>query len=176
MIRHYLNRFLAVVWLFSCLCLATASASGYGIHAGATAQINQSINVRTGPGNGYKSIGTFFEGGTEISVLTAARDRSGNWWIQVEFSARGKKRRGYVPVSCFNIDAGSLPKENSIGSSVTSAETTALSGPGTEYARYDEQVPAGTEVTVFAYESGYSQIEYHSSSGLVRVWIPDNSL
>ena len=164
--------FLSLMLLFS-----AAFASGYSINSGAGAVLTQRMSARSGPGNSYQDLGTYFESGTEISTLTSARDRNGSWWIQVDFSYHGNQRRAYAPAGCFSIDAGSLPCESAIGQVTVSADCTAFYGPGQGYARYDRQVPAGTSATVFAYENGYAQIEYTTSGGaLSRVWVSKSSL
>ena len=169
----------AVFILCACLILlcASAGASGYSINSGAGTVLNQRMSTRSGPGSAYLDLGTYFESGTVVSTLTSARDRGGSWWIQVDFGYHGKQRRAYAPASCFSIDAGSLPCENAIGQATVSSDCTAFYGPGSNYARYDAPVPAGTSVTVYAYENGYAQIEYTTSSGaLSRAWVSKNDL
>ena len=151
-------------------------SEGYRIDSGKKAVLNQSMHVRSGPGSAYSGIGTYFESGTEICVLTSARDSSGNCWIQVEFRSNGVLKRGYAPANCLSIDPNSLPSESSIGQYTVSQESNGRFGPGTEYGSQKLIVPSGAVIIVFAVENGYAQIEYTENGSLVRTWIPRSQL
>lgn len=152
-------------------------SQGYSINAGKKAVLNQPMHVRCGPGKAYQDQGTYFENGTNVSTLTSARDGSGNYWIQVEFRAKGGLRRGYAPADCLSIEPSTLPSEGSIGQYTVSQDCGGCFGPGTEYASQNVTVFVGTTVTVFAFENNYALIEFRSENGgRIRTWIPRGML
>ncbi|MBQ9008145.1 MAG: SH3 domain-containing protein, partial [Clostridia bacterium] len=128
--------------------------------------LNQSMQVRSGPGTSYSGSGSRLESGTEISVLTSARDGSGSPWIQVEFPSQGNRKRGYVPAGCLSIDPGSLPGENTLGQYTVTQDCNGCFGPGQDYASQRVSVTSGTVVTVFAFENGYALVEFQANGDL----------
>jgi len=147
----------------------TVRPGGSGINTTLTMR----LATRSGPSTKYTGLGSYFQAGSPVRVLTKAFDYSnGIWWVQVEFTYQGTLRRAYTGLKRVNVDIDRVPEETQLGSATVTKAATAYYGPGTAYTRYKNAVPAWTTGTVWNRENGYVQFEYVNSSGTkVRVWL-----
>ena len=141
---------------------------------------NQRIASRSGPGTQYNGTGSYFQAGKEVTALTAAYDKSnGIWWIQIELTYAGERRRVYTGVKRLNMKADQVPAEEiPVGYAITVKEVYGYYGPGYGYAMTGIKIPSGTSGTVWAVEAGYAQFEYYDAAKKVyrREWIPESAL
>ncbi len=146
---------------------------------GLTVTANQRIATRSGPGTQYNGTGSYFQAGTQVKALTAAYDKgNGIWWIQIELTYTGEKRRVYTGVKRLNMTADQVPaEENPVGVSLTITEAYGCYGPGYGYAMTGNKIPSGTPGTIWAIEADYAQFEYYDAKNtLHREWIPLSAL
>ncbi|MBR4711642.1 MAG: hypothetical protein IKP10_06375 [Clostridia bacterium] len=145
---------------------------------GINTTLKMRLATRSGPSTRYTELGSYFQEGSPVRVLTKAYDYSnGIWWVQVEFTYLGTQRRAYTGLKRVNVDISRVPEEKQTGSATVSRDATAYYGPGTAYTRYKTAIPAWTTGTVWNRENGYVQFEYVNSAGTkVRVWLSSNDV
>ena len=137
------------------------------------------LATRSGPGTDYTELGSYFQQGTWVRALSAAYDsKNGIWWIQVELTYLGEQRRVYTGVKRLEMNADMVRTEEPQEVAKLTRSVYPYWGPGYGYSMYNDQVPAGTSGTVWAYEGLYAQFEYYDGSRgqYRRVWVPANSL
>lgn len=156
----------------------TPPPSGQTGSNGINTTLKMRLATRSGPSTRYTELGSYFQEGSPIRVLTKAFDYgNGIWWVQVEFTYQGTLRRAYTGLKRVNVDIDRVPEERQSGSASVTRNATAYYGPGTAYTRYKETVPAWTTGTVWNRENGYVQFEYVNSKGVkVRVWLSSNDV
>ena len=144
-------------------------------------RLNSKLATRTGPGTNYDEPGSFFlsdYAGTSLRVLS--RSYQSVWWVQVEFSHRGRMMRAYTGAKRFdNLDLNRIPEETALWSGTVNSTLYGLYGPGTEYETMPYQVQANTPCTVFQEERGYLLIEFRNNRGdstMSRAWVPSGAV
>ncbi|MFH2101975.1 MAG: SH3 domain-containing protein [Chloroflexota bacterium] len=149
----------------------TATATPQPLAGTTTAQ----VNVRTGPGQGYNSVGLVDPGG---EVLVTGVDESGEWY-QVLFEA-GPSGKGWAAAAYITVEnTGSLPVVTFGPASATpggvsgqlTARVNVRAGPGTVYDSLG-RLEAGTTVipTGRNATTSWVQIEY-AGSETGRGWV-----
>ncbi len=161
------------------LCLITALVILLLLPGAARASLtvtaNQKLATRTGPGTGYDEPGTFLYAGAAVTAVSRAWDSyHGIWWVQVDLYADSSRYRVYTGLQRLEMDIGSVPEDRDLGTATVSSTAEGRYGPGEDYAPC-LNVPAGTRVTVWGRERGYSMVEFGDSrisEPLRRCWIP----
>ncbi len=138
------------------------------------------LSTRTGPGTKYDEPGTFLYAGAVVTAVSKSWDSYNEiWWVQVDFHADSARYRVYTGLKRLNVGAGSLTEDRNLGSAAVVSASEAYYGPGPAYKRCPLNVRAGTRVTVWGAENGYSMVEFSDervSNPLRRCWIPTSSL
>ena len=130
--------------------------------------------VRYGPGSGiYASVGSI---DANESVVVHGKE---NGWFCISYTAGSLLKRGYVPVGTFT-DESELSTDAIITSGFSKTVKTAqtvYTGPIPANYAAAGSVSAGEIVTAFLPVSGdYTYIEYGTSSGVKRGYIPTSQL
>lgn len=155
---------------------APASTDSTGIDV----TLKTRMETRSGPGDRYALIGSYFRAGAKVKAISSAYDEEGGiWWVQVEFTADGEKRRGYTPIQCLDMRVTQVPVEF-----IQERDTTMIKsvygyyGPGYGYALHTPRIPAGTEGDVWETEAGYALFEYYDTDAqtMRRIWVPEAAL
>ena len=146
---------------------------------GVSATLLQGIGVRTGPGTGYDYVGSYFQGGETVQVVSKVWDPVNTlYWLQVDFVAKGGYHyRGYcVREKRVDVDPALVP-DDPAGTPASVTERTGMYyGPGDGYREHKDKVSAGTKGNIFAWENGYVLFEWKDQSQDVRrrAWIPES--
>jgi len=132
-----------------------------GAQEGPSGTVSQQINVRSGPGTTFDSLGTL---NPQDSVTLTARNPEGSW-LQIAFSA-GPEGRGWVAAGFIEgADASTLPIIGEQGAVVGTgtAEAPAPTSTPTVLAAYDDGDSAsGPAVNVVFSPSGAGGLQYIS--------------
>lgn len=151
---------LRLLVLFMCLCVAVPAAAD-GLMAGLLSR----LSTRTGPGTQYDEPGTYFQKDwqtAQVQVISAAWDHVNDiWWVEVDFSAIGKKFRAYTGLKRVAVDINTVPQEQLLGTTVMTSAAKVYWGPGRDYVEAKYNVPNYTEVKVYGAENGFVQVEFH---------------
>ena len=152
-----------------------------GQGTGVTATLLQGIGVRTGPGTGYDYVGSYFQGGEQVQVISKVWDPVNTlYWLQVDFVAVGGYHyRGYcVREKRVDVDPSLVPDDPAGTSATISERTGSYYGPGTDYRAHNDQISAGTKGSIYAWENGYVLFEWKDSSKNEkrRAWIPESAV
>ena len=148
---------------------------------GVSATLLQGIGVRTGPGTGYDYVGSYFQGGETVQVISKVWDPVNTlYWLQVDFVAKGGYHyRGYcVREKRVDVDAALIPDDPE-GIPVTVTERTGCYyGPGPDYREHRDTISAGTKGKIFATENEYVLLEWHDYNQDVnrRAWVPESAV
>lgn len=136
------------------------------------------LATRSGPSTRYDELGSYFEAGHEIRVLSLCYDDNDLPWVQVEFTYRNELRRAYTGLKRVDVSASELREEYALCEARLTDQVTPRYGPGRDYTARKLTLPKGLEGTVFAYENGWAQLEYYDEDGEVwrRVWVPEEDL
>ncbi len=141
---------------------------------------NQKVATRTGPSTKYDEGGTFLSAGAQVTAKYKAWDNYNEiWWVQVDFSSGGVRYRLFTGLKRLNMDISRISEEYSTGSGTVAWAAEAYWGPGPSYQHCRLNVPAGTRVTLYGSENGYTQVEFSDSrisNPLRRCWIPSSAL
>lgn len=177
---HCRKRLTGIILLL-CLCLLVP-ASAEGVYA----SLLMRLSTRTGPGTQYDEPGTYFSNTwrtTQVQVISAAwDDRNGIWWVQVDFTVDSRHFRAYTGLKRVAVDVTSLKEDAPLGTASMLSAADARWGPGQDYVKSKYNVPNNTQVTVFAAENGYVQVEFRdartakSDRSLRRAWVPSGSV
>lgn len=137
------------------------------------ATANQKLATRSGPGTDYTDTLTYPQS-TEVKAYYVTAG-SGVDWVCIGFSYAGKDYLLYTGQK--RVDAyGSVPyaQEEESFMAYISREITPYYGPGYNYARAKQAVPAGSAVEGF-YQSadGWLMFDYQVPGGKIqRAWVP----
>ncbi len=140
------------------------------------------VFTRSGPGTGFRDTGTYTVAGGSVRVYSCAYDRSGNCWVQCEFSYKDKLRRLYTrleEMDAETFDVSDVPEEQPLG---YKAKVIAVSklyfGPGDTYDTYAKSFKSNKGATVYivALEGDYALVEWTTSKQSYRVWVPASIL
>lgn len=150
------------------------------INQGIEVVLKQRLATRSGPSTKYTELGSFFKKGVPLRALSAAYDKVNEiWWIQVEFTAEGAKRRAYTGLKRLAMKVENVPSESLIYENVAlNKDSYAYLGPGSDYKVHGEVLPNGTVGSVYALENGYAQFEFfdYTKNQKCRVWVGLDSL
>ncbi len=161
------------------------NGGGYGGNGGSDSYsgrgrrttLTMRLATRSGPSTNYDELGSYFQAGTAITVLSKAWDsRNGIWWVQVEFTYGGQKRRAYTGLKRVNLTAEQLPTESAIGTAWVTRTATVYYGPGPAYTAHKNSLSYGVSGTVCAVENNYVQLEFLENGRYRRVWIDRGSV
>lgn len=159
---------------FLCWLLIAMLTLG-ALSAAQASTLKMRISTRSGPATEYDETGSFFNKTWQTEqVDVISRSFDGNiWWLQIDFFSGSKHYRTYTGLKRVNIDIDAVPDEAVLGSGVLTADAAAYAGPGKNYVRWKTDVAQGTEVTIYAEENGYVQVEYYESRypALRRTWV-----
>lgn len=160
--------------LFTSSSVAASTAVPVSMTGMVDVTLNQRLATRSGPGTKYDELGSYFSAGTQIKAVSKAWDSVNEiWWIQVEFSYHGSNRRAYTGLKRLDMNVDWVPEEYPVISDARVTNTCrTYYGPGTSYTPHNDNIPAGTQGTVYAFENGYAQFEYNSGKQVRRVWLP----
>lgn len=153
------------------LCMVLPCSFAYADYV--QARLNQRISTRSGPGTDYTEPGSFLGSGDYVTVISKKWDWMNEiWWVQVEFSAGGKRYRAYTGSWRMNVDISRVPEEMALRTCEVQYNTRAYAGPGTQYASMGT-VYSGTIGTLYEVENGYAQIEIWDqyTELMMRVWV-----
>ena len=153
-----------------------------GDAVGISAKILKGIGVRTGPGTGYDYVGSYFQGGETLQVVSKVWDPVNElYWLQVDFVAPdGKNRyRGYcVRELRVDIDPAIVPDDPEGTPASVVVSTGMYYGPGDGYRAHRDTLSAGTKGSIFAWENGCVLFEWNDRNQDVRrrAWIPESAV
>lgn len=145
------------------------------------AKLNQKIATREGPGTQYPETHTYFAGDWDkqtVKVLKKAwNKKNGVWWVQLEFTYQGVKRRLWTGVKRVEVDLNKVKEEKKKGLVHVDA-TKAYAGPGAKYYKLGNVVYDEDEVEWYSKENGYVEIDYYDVNREVqrRVWVPESAV
>lgn len=136
------------------------------------------LATRSGPSTGYDELGSYFQAGHSIKVLSLCYDNGGVPWVQVEFSYKNRLRRAYTGLKRVDVDETLLPREELLAEAVLRQAFTPRFGPGDVYETRNLHLAAGQVGSIYAYENGWAQFEYFDQGAqlLRRVWVPKDEL
>lgn len=151
-----------------------------GSSVGQTATLLRDIGVRSGPGTGYDYVGTFFQAGAQVQVISKVWDSVNNlYWYYVDFTSGNVHYRGYcVQEYRVNLDPSLVPDEQAAVSATILERTANYYGPGTDYKAHNDQIFATTTGTVHGNENGYVLFDWYDGRNqqLRRAWIPASTV
>ncbi len=146
---------------------------------GLYATLKARMAVRSGPGNRFDSLGSYFSAGQMVEVISAAWDsQSASYWVQVEFTYSGEKRRAYTPISSLNINVTQVPHETLMDTASVVRSVACAYGPGSDYTAYGSRLSIGQQGEVYAHEDGWALFQYYDTvkRSYRRVWVPADAL
>lgn len=148
--------------------------------SGITVRLKDRLSTRSGPGTNYTELGTYLSAGSQVRALSAAYDEAnGIWWVQVEFTYGGEKRRAYTGLSRLSMQVSQVPVEFPVRRDALLARAVyAYYGPGYAYTLYAGRLPAGIMGDVWQVENGYALLDYYDEGARQqrRVWVPETAL
>lgn len=165
--------------MLTALCLTVCLSCCSAALAEVQAYANQPLDVYTGPGYAYLTPGSFLSAGAAAVLHTRVWNaESGQWWVQAEFIADGLQMRAYTEGWRFDADLSALPEEAPLERCYVQTATNAYAGPGQQYVRWSDPVPADIEAMLMEVEYGWGLIECRNEQldGLWRVWVPLDTL
>ena len=139
------------------------------------------IQSRTGPGDKYAGGGAYQNSGI-VSIEAFFIEKGTDWmYVDLNYNSGSYLRRLYFNID--DIDYEHLPTyefEDSI-EGVMLEDTEPVFGPGQKYDHFTKGttrvvLPKGEFVTVLCEENNYLFIECDSTSGLIRIWVPKESV
>lgn len=152
----------------------------FGSTVGQTATLLRDIGVRSGPGTGYDYVGTFFQAGAQVQVISKVWDSVNNlYWYYVDFTSGNAHYRGYcVHEKRVNLDPSLVPDEQAAVPATILERTANYYGPGTDYKAHNDQIFATTTGTVHGSENGYVLFDWYDGRNqqLRRAWIPASTV
>ena len=115
------------------------------------------VNIRSGPGTSYESIGSVNKGDILFS-----KGKSDNWYM-VEYG----NTTGYIIEDYVTIERGGFYTAVDSGTlSVNGADVNIRSGPGTEYQSIGS-VSSGTTLTITGKSDNWYQVDYNGRKGYI---------
>lgn len=115
------------------------------------------VNIRSGPGTGYESIGSVNKGDK-----LSSKGKSNNWYM-VEYG----NSTGYIIEDYVTIEHGGFYTAVDSGTlSVNGTDVNIRSGPGTEYQSIGS-VSSGTTLTITGKSDNWYQVKYNGRSGYI---------
>lgn len=151
------------------------------------ATATQKLALRTGPGTKYEEIFTLpVSGVRDLQVME--QEKGGTvMWAMLDFDSDYGRYRAYTGMK--RIDAKGVPKTQREGRNccIGKKDVYAYYGPGKDYVRFEEKIPAHTQVIVYHEESGYVMADYIMPDAkpqqrdkellqITRGWIPVEAL
>lgn len=137
--RNATTRFIAVIIAMAMIFTIFTAVTGIGaLQADAASEVtvNQSatikngpLNVRSGPGTGYKKVGTVAKGKT-IKVLTKTTNSKGEVWYKYQYSS---SKKGYVLAKYVTLKSSYTLKTLKRKATIKNGPLNVRSGPGTGY-------------------------------------------
>ena len=141
--------------------------------SGRSADPNQRISTRSGPGLSYVNVSTYPQSIDPVAYYQTF-EKNSVYWAYIEFTYKNARYRLYTPTKRLTL-YDDLPayKETSFRATITK-ELAVYYGPGYNYARSEyEAVPANTSVKAFFTENGWLMFDYTLSNGTMhRGWAP----
>lgn len=138
-----------------------------------TADPNQRISTRSGPGLSYVNVSSFPQSIDPVAYYQTF-EKNSVYWAYIEFSYKNSLYRLYTPTKRLTL-YDDLPacKESSFQATITES-LCVYYGPGYNYARSEyEAVPSGSSVKGFFTENGWLLFDYTLSNGSMhRGWAP----
>lgn len=154
-------------------------SSGGSPTGAVTATLKERIGTRTGPGTEYDYVGSFFQGGEQVQVISKVWDSENElYWFLLDFTAGGVHYRGYAVNQRVNLDPSQVPSEAAGVSASIVTRTGNSFGPGSDYKQHTDKISVGTKGTIYAWENGYALFEWYDSYQGVkrRAWIPEDTV
>ena len=138
----------------------------------------KNMGTRSGPSTKYFATDTFYSKGDKVKCYSRVYDQVNSiWWVQAEVDTGKYKRRVYTGSWRFgDLDVYSLPEERSIRNAWMNTSCTLRYGPGYDYNAYNASVGSYVQVSVFAEENGWCQIDCTVNSVHYRAWVPQSAL
>ena len=187
--RKCLAVILSVLFLVSC-AFSVAFALGSRISIKSLLATNDSsegtmktlgkerVFTRNGPDTDYRDTGTYNVEGGEVRVYSYAYDRSGDCWVQCDFTYKNQLRRLYtrleeIDEDCFDLTGVPLEEPLDYEAKVVSVSKLYY-GPSDEYDDYGNSFKSkkGAIVYITAIEGDYAQVQWTTSKQSYRVWVP----
>lgn len=124
--------FLTVIMVCSTFALISISENSKVYGVGETAQVTADLlNVRSGAGTGYSSIGSLSRGKT-FTVTGSAKDKYGVKWYKLKYNSR----TGYVSSKYVNIKQFTVTTVSNLKGTVKASDCLNVrKGPGTGYSK-----------------------------------------
>lgn len=155
--------------------IPSPSSERENANLGVSVKLKQRLSTRSGPSTKYTELGSFLKKGDTVKAISCAYDKINEiWWVQVEFSAGGEKRRAYTGLKRLELDISTLPKEEKLYENVSIKDDIfALIGPGSEYRQHYDFIQKGTKGDIYAIQNNYAQFEFFDTNNnqKCRVWI-----
>ena len=146
--------------------------------SGQLATVLKQLGVRSGPGTGYDYVGSFFQGGEQVTVISKVWDPVNElYWDQVDIVSGKKHYRGYcVHEKRIDLKPSKIPDDQPGVPATILERTPNYYGPGTDYEAHNDQIFATTKGTVYAEENGYLLFDWYDGTNqmLRRAWVPAN--
>ena len=149
---------------------------------GVTATLTKRMATRSGPSTAFDEPGSFFSAGDEVKVISKTYDEVNRlYWYQVEFQYKNEWYRAYTTDEYVNVNPSLIPDEPALFDPLDSQKILKLTytnfGPGDSYKTYTYfALYPGANVTIYAIEDGWAQIEYIDYSSAYepyrRGWVP----
>ena len=156
--------------------IGSGNASDYGpgirgfSFEGEYGYLNQNMATRSGPSTKYSEPGTFPES-TDICVFYQTTGGSVMWGY-VEFEYKELWYRVYTGMKRID-DADDVPRYEEVFQLRTMSDNALpLYGPGIEYAKLKDEIPADAEVKVYFQQDGYAMVDYEGYKQVIRGWVP----
>ena len=112
------------------------------------------LNVRSGPGTSYGSIGTLSAGAT---VKITGKDKNTNWY-RINYNGKeGYVSNSYIEITTENTSTSTTYKKTTANLNMRSSANTSASIITT--------IPSGTVVTVLSSSNGWDYVEYNGQKG-----------
>ena len=145
---------------------------------GMTATVLKQLGVRSGPGTGYDYVGSFFQGGEMVQVISKVWDPVNELhWDQIDFYAGGAHYRGYcVHELRIGLDPSEIPDDPAGASATILERTPNYYGPGGDYKAHNDNIFATTTGKVYGRENGYVLFDWYDgrNNQLRRAWVPES--
>ena len=146
--------------------------------SGITATVLKQLGVRSGPGTGYDYVGSFFQGGEQVTVISKVWDPVNELhWDQVDIVSGKNHYRGYcVHELRISLDPSQIPDDQPGIPATIIERTPNYYGPGADYKAHNDQIFASTKGNVYAEENGYYLFDWYDGTNqmLRRAWVPAN--
>ena len=146
---------------------------------GITATLVERIATRTGPGTRFDEVGSFFQAGATVQVLSKVWDPVNTlYWYYLDFTKGDTHYRGYAVHTRVDLDPSLVPDEPEGVRATIVQRTENYFGPGADYKAHTDRISAGTSGYIYAWENGCVLFEWHDRYQDLdrRAWIPESNV